>query len=41
MQPLFTKRERIFVNPDLRTESGRYVLIKSEDPVKKRHSYGS
>ena len=31
MEPLFSEGEIIFVNPDLPTESGHYVLIESED----------
>ena len=31
MQPLFSEGEIIFINPDLPTESGHYVLIESED----------
>jgi SOS-response transcriptional repressor LexA len=31
MQPLFSEGEIIFVNPDLPTESGNYVLVESED----------
>jgi transcriptional regulator with XRE-family HTH domain len=31
MQPLFSEGEIIFVNPDLPTELGHYVLVESED----------
>jgi SOS-response transcriptional repressor LexA len=31
MQPLFSKGEIIFVNPDLPSEPGHYVLVESED----------
>jgi SOS-response transcriptional repressor LexA len=31
MQPLFSEGEIIFVNPDLPSESGHYVLIESDD----------
>jgi SOS-response transcriptional repressor LexA len=31
MEPLFSEGEIIFVNPDLPTEPGHYVLIESED----------
>jgi len=31
MQPLFSQAEIMFINPDLPTESGHYVLIESED----------
>lgn len=31
MQPLFSEGEIIFVNPDLPTESGQYVVVDSED----------
>ena len=31
MQPLFSEGEIIFVNPDLPSEPGRYVLVQSED----------
>jgi SOS-response transcriptional repressor LexA len=31
MQPLFNEGEVIFVNPDLPTEPGDYVLVESED----------
>ncbi len=31
MQPLFSKGEIIFVNPDLPSEPGHYVVVESED----------
>jgi len=31
MQPLFSEDEIVFVNPDLPTEPGHYVLVESED----------
>ena len=31
MQPLFSEGEIIFVNPDLPSEPGQYVLVESED----------
>ena len=31
MQPLFSEGEIIFVNPDLPSESGHYVVVESED----------
>jgi SOS-response transcriptional repressor LexA len=31
MEPLFSEGEVIFVNPDLPTEPGQYVLVDSED----------
>ena len=31
MQPLFSKDEIIFVNPDLSGEPGQYVIVESED----------
>ncbi|MBX3303534.1 MAG: LexA family transcriptional regulator [Nitrospira sp.] len=31
MEPLFSKGEMIFVNPDLPSEPGQYVVVESED----------
>jgi phage repressor protein C with HTH and peptisase S24 domain len=31
MEPLFSEGEVVFVNPDLPTEPGQYVLVDSED----------
>lgn len=31
MGPVFSQGEIMFINPDLPTESGHYVLIESED----------
>jgi len=31
MQPLFSEGEIIFVNPDLPSEPGHYVLVESQD----------
>ncbi len=31
MEPLFSEGEIIFVNPDLPSESGHYVVVESED----------
>ena len=31
MQPLFSEGEIIFVNPDLPSEPGHYVVVESED----------
>ena len=31
MQPLFSEGEIIFVNPDLPSEPGQYVVVESED----------
>ena len=41
MQPLFSEGEIIFVNPDLPTEPGHYVLVESEDGRPEGPSYGS
>jgi hypothetical protein len=36
MQPLFSEGETIFVNPDLPSEPGHYVMVESEDGHPKR-----
>jgi SOS-response transcriptional repressor LexA len=36
MRPLFNEREIIFVNPDLPTEPGHYVVVESEDGCPER-----
>ena len=41
MQPLFTEGEIIFVNPDLPSEPGHYVVAESEDGRPEGHSCGS
>ena len=41
MQPLFSEGEIIFVNPDLPSEPGHYVVVENEDGRPRGHSYGS